>query len=98
VPAFLFKMDVVPGQDNDFTMTPTRTGTFVGRCAELCGTYHSRMLFDVKVVDENTYATYLQGLQKAGNIGPALGGSEVDQQNGLVDEVQDNDQSTGGQE
>jgi cytochrome c oxidase subunit 2 len=98
VPAFLFKLDVVPGQDNDFTMTPTRTGTFVGRCAELCGTYHSRMLFDVKVVDENTYATYLQGLQKAGNIGPALGGSEVDQQNGLVDEVQDNDQSTGGQE
>jgi cytochrome c oxidase subunit II len=98
VPAFLFKMDVVPGQDNDFTMTPTRTGTFVGRCAELCGTYHSRMLFDVKVVDENTYATYLQGLQKAGNIGPALGGSEVDQQNGLADEVQDNDQSTGGQE
>jgi cytochrome c oxidase subunit II len=98
VPAFLFKMDVVPGQDNDFTMTPTRTGTFVGRCAELCGTYHSRMLFDVKVVDENTYATYLQGLQKAGNIGPALGGSEVAQQNGLVDEVQDNDQSTGGQE
>jgi cytochrome c oxidase subunit II len=98
VPAFLFKMDVVPGQDNDFTMTPTRTGTFVGRCAELCGTYHSRMLFDVKVVDENTYATYLQGMQKAGNIGPALGGSEVDQQNGLVDEVQDNDQSTGGQE
>jgi cytochrome c oxidase subunit II len=98
VPAFLFKMDVVPGQDNDFTMTPTRTGTFVGRCAELCGTYHSRMLFDVKVVDENTYATYLQGLQKAGNIGPALGGSEVDQQNGLADEVQDNDHSTGGQE
>jgi cytochrome c oxidase subunit 2 len=98
VPAFLFKMDVIPGRDNHFSLTPTRKGFFVGRCAELCGTYHSRMLFDVKVVDENTYATYLQGLQKAGNIGPALGGSEVDQQNGLVDEVQDNDQSTGGQE
>jgi cytochrome c oxidase subunit 2 len=98
VPAFLFKMDVVPGRDNDFTFTPTRKGDYVGRCAELCGTYHSRMLFNVKIVGEDEYATYLQGLQKAGNIGPALGGSEVDQQNGLVDEVQDNDQSTGGQE
>ena len=98
VPAFLFKMDVVPGQDNDFTFTPTRKGTFVGRCAELCGTYHSRMLFDVKIVDEAEYASHLEDLEKAGNIGPALGGSEVDQQNGLVDEVQDNDQSTGGQE
>jgi cytochrome c oxidase subunit 2 len=96
VPAFLFKMDVVPGQDNHFSFTPTREGTFVGRCAELCGTYHSRMLFDVKVVGEAEYATYLKTLQRQGNIGPALGGSEVNQQNGLVNEVQDNDQTTGG--
>ena len=98
VPAFLFKMDVIPGRDNHFSLTPTREGTFKGRCAELCGTYHSRMLFNVKIVGEDEYATYLQGLQKAGNIGPALGGSEVDQQNGLQNEVQDNDQSTGASE
>jgi cytochrome c oxidase subunit 2 len=98
VPAFLFKMDVIPGQTNDFTFTPTRTGTFVGRCAELCGVYHSRMLFDVKIVEEDEYATHLQELQQAGNIGPALGGSEVNEQNGLEEEVQDNEQSTGGQE
>ena len=28
-----------------------RVGTFVGRCAELCGVHHSRMLFNVKVVE-----------------------------------------------
>jgi cytochrome c oxidase subunit 2 len=95
VPAFLFKMDVVPGRDNHFSFTPTREGTFVGRCAELCGTYHSRMLFDVNVVSEAEYATHLQNLQKQGNIGPALGGSEVEKQSGLEDTVQDNDQSTG---
>jgi cytochrome c oxidase subunit II len=95
VPAFLFKMDVVPGRDNHFSLTPTREGTFKGRCAELCGTYHSRMLFDVKVVSAGEYADYLKKLQAAGNVGPALGGSEVDQQNGLQNEVQDNDQSTG---
>ncbi|HEX2894026.1 MAG TPA: cytochrome c oxidase subunit II, partial [Marmoricola sp.] len=42
VPAFLFKMDVFPGRDNHYTFTPTRLGTYEGRCAELCGVYHSR--------------------------------------------------------
>ena len=83
VPAFLFKMDVVPGRKNHFSLTPTREGTFVGRCAELCGTYHSRMLFNVKVVSEAAYKAHLELLKKQGNIGPALGGSEVNQQSGL---------------
>jgi len=83
VPAFLFKMDVVPGRHNHFSLTPTREGTFKGRCAELCGTYHSRMLFNVKVVSEDEYKTHLERLQQQGNIGPALGGSEVDKQAGL---------------
>ena len=50
VPAFLFKMDVIPGQDNTFEITPTKQGTFKGKCAELCGQDHARMLFDVEVV------------------------------------------------
>ncbi len=83
VPAFLFKMDVVPGRQNHFSFTPTREGTFVGRCAELCGTYHSRMLFNVKVVSESDYAAHLKALKAKGNIGPALGGSEVNKQAGL---------------
>jgi cytochrome c oxidase subunit 2 len=95
VPAFLFKMDVIPGRDNHFSFTPTRKGSFVGRCAELCGTYHSRMLFNVKIVDAGQYASYLQSLKQRGNIGPALGGSEVTRVNGLVNKVQNNNSSTG---
>ena len=83
VPAFLFKMDVVPGQDNHFSFTPTREGEFVGRCAELCGVSHSRMLFNVRVVSEDAYASYLQTLQDQGNTGEALGGSDADRQAGL---------------
>jgi cytochrome c oxidase subunit 2 len=83
VPSFLFKMDVVPGRKNHFSFTPTREGTFRGRCAELCGVYHSRMLFNVKVVSESDYASHLSALQKQGNIGPALGGSEATTQAGL---------------
>jgi cytochrome c oxidase subunit 2 len=95
VPAFLFKMDVIPGRDNHFSVTPIREGHFVGRCAELCGTYHSRMLFNVQVVSPQKYASYLKRLQSQGNVGLNLGGSEVRQQNGLINKVQDNDQSTG---
>ncbi len=83
VPAFTYKMDVVPGRDNEFTMTPTREGTYAGKCAELCGTYHSRMLFDVQVVSADEYADKLAELEEQGNVGEALGGSDSVTQDGL---------------
>ena len=50
VPQFLQKLDMIPGQVNKFQVVPTEEGTFKGKCAELCGAYHSQMLFNVKVV------------------------------------------------
>jgi cytochrome c oxidase subunit 2 len=93
VPAFLFKMDVVPGRENSFSFTPTREGTFEGRCAELCGAYHSRMLFDVDVVSTEEYDDYLRSLEEEGNVGTALGGADADTQAGLEEEVQDNEET-----
>ena len=66
VPSFLMKMDVVPGRVNHYVITPTRMGTFKGKCYELCGVYHSRMLFTVKVVSHDDYEAHLQDLQDAG--------------------------------
>jgi cytochrome c oxidase subunit II len=83
VPAFNYKLDVIPGRENAFELTPTRVGSFEGRCAELCGTYHSRMLFNVEIVTAEQYAEYLQTLQDQGNVGVALGGSEAVTQDGL---------------
>jgi cytochrome c oxidase subunit 2 len=97
VPAFLFKMDVVPGRVNTFEFTPTEKGTFKGRCAELCGVYHSRMLFDVAVVDSDTFAQHLQTLEDKGQVGLATGGSNADTKVGLEEEVQGNDTTGGGQ-
>ena len=86
VPAFTYKLDVFPGSnDNDFTMTPTREGTFVGRCAELCGTYHSRMLFNVKVTSQEEFADHLQELEDKGNTGEIIGGEDADTTEGLED-------------
>jgi cytochrome c oxidase subunit 2 len=59
VPEFLFKRDVVPGHPNHFSITATTTGTFTGHCSELCGLYHSRMLFTVKVVTPAQFKTWV---------------------------------------
>ena len=44
----------------------TETGTFEGKCYELCGVYHSRMLFNVKVVAPEEYDAHLEDLAEAG--------------------------------
>ncbi len=59
VPGFLIKMDVMPGQQNHFQVTPKTAGEYDGKCYELCGVYHSRMLFTVKIESEAEYQAYL---------------------------------------
>jgi cytochrome c oxidase subunit 2 len=63
VPEFLFKLDVVPGnengRDNVFEVTVREQGAFVGRCAELCGTYHAFMNFEVRAVSGADFQSYL---------------------------------------
>ncbi len=76
VPAFLFKMDVIPGRTNVFELTPDTVGTYVGKCAELCGTYHSQMLFNVKVESQADYDAYIAGLKAKGQTG-TVGSSRI---------------------
>ncbi|HLM04785.1 MAG TPA: cytochrome c oxidase subunit II [Blastococcus sp.] len=63
VPEFLFKLDVIPGnengRDNVFEVTVREEGAYVGRCAELCGTYHAYMNFEVRAVSGDDYDAYL---------------------------------------
>lgn len=65
VPEFLFKRDVMPDPVANHSVNRfqvgeiTRTGAFVGRCAEMCGTYHSMMNFEVRVVQPNDFKAYL---------------------------------------
>ncbi len=63
VPQFLFKRDVVPGRENnfDFSVDAKDAGqTFRGQCAELCGVYHGSMVFAVKAVTPDEYASWLK--------------------------------------
>lgn len=77
VPSFYFKLDVIPGRTNRFELTPTKIGTFAGKCAELCGVYHARMIFSVKVVSAEEYRAHLSELAAKGQTGAATGGANA---------------------
>ncbi|SDP32220.1 cytochrome c oxidase subunit 2 [Arthrobacter sp. ok909] len=76
VPAFLQKRDMIPGKTNYIRFTPTKEGTYDGKCAELCGEYHSEMLFRVKVVSDSEFQAHMNQLRQDGNTG--LLGDEYD--------------------
>jgi cytochrome c oxidase subunit 2 len=60
VPELLFKRDVMPGNvRNVFEVTLDKEGRYVGRCAELCGTYHAFMQFELVAVSPAKFDTYL---------------------------------------
>ncbi|TIC88701.1 cytochrome c oxidase subunit II [Nocardioides sp. GY 10113] len=78
IPAFAMRMDVIPGENNAYQVTPTEVGEYVGKCYELCGAYHSRMLFNVEVVTPEDYDAYLAELaQDPDHVAdePVLGGA-----------------------
>jgi cytochrome c oxidase subunit II len=66
---FLYKKDMYLGRENYWSFTPTREGTYAGKCAELCGEYHSAMLFNVEVVSQDEYDDYVSSLRSAGQTG-----------------------------
>ena len=66
---FLYKKDMFPGKTNYLSFVPEREGTYAGKCAELCGEYHSLMLFNVEVVSQSEYDDYIESLRDAGQEG-----------------------------
>lgn len=66
---FLYKKDMIPAKTNYMFFEPLKEGTYPGKCAELCGEYHSLMLFNVKVVSQAEYDEYIESLRDSGNEG-----------------------------
>jgi cytochrome c oxidase subunit 2 len=74
VPELLFKRDVFPGTlRNSFEVTIDREGAYIGRCAELCGTYHSMMNFEMRVVSPDKFDRFLAAKQDGMSTPDALG-------------------------
>jgi cytochrome c oxidase subunit 2 len=76
VPEFLFKLDVIPGNENGrnnvFDVTVRKTGAYVGRCAELCGTYHAFMNFEVRAVTPAQFQAYMSARERGLDTHDAL--------------------------
>jgi cytochrome c oxidase subunit 2 len=49
VPQLAGKTDAIPNRDNQMWLAPVTPGTYLGNCAEYCGTQHARMLIRVIV-------------------------------------------------
>ena len=74
VPEMLFKRDVFPGNvRNSFEVTLDREGRYVGRCAELCGTYHAFMQFELVVVSPEKFDQFLAAKEAGGSTQDAMG-------------------------
>lgn len=70
IPVLNGKEDLIPGHANVVTMTPRKTGTYRGQCAEFCGLQHANMALDVQVDDANAFASW-QSHQRQPAVEPA---------------------------
>ncbi|GCE25911.1 cytochrome c oxidase subunit 2 [Dictyobacter alpinus] len=65
VPALTGKTDLVPGHDNKKWFVADKEGTYMGICAEYCGTQHANMRFEVKVVSKDAFKSWMSTQQQA---------------------------------
>ena len=65
VPELAGKTDLIPNHPNQMWMDPHRTGTFVGQCAQYCGTQHAKMLLRVTVDSPEDFAQWVHEQQRA---------------------------------
>jgi cytochrome c oxidase subunit 2 len=59
VPEFRVKQDLVPDRETTLRITPTETGTYKLRCAEICGLNHTQMEADVRVVSAEEFEAWV---------------------------------------
>ena len=98
VPQFLYKKDMIPGRTNFYQFTPTVTGTYMGKCAEFCGEFHSEMLFSVAVVEQEEFDAQMDRLRDIGQVGSLpvnLGPTKTDVGEQVEDRI---GEDRGGQE
>jgi cytochrome c oxidase subunit 2 len=67
VPEFLFQRDLIPGVHNVVDFNVSKTGSWLGECTNICGTYHAYMKFRVDVLSVAAYNTWY-AQQKPGSV------------------------------
>ena len=64
VPQLAGKTDVIPNRDNRMWIEPKTPGTYLGNCAEYCGTQHARMMIRVIVHPPGEFEKWVEAQQR----------------------------------
>ncbi len=86
VPEFRVKQDLLPGENlvRELRITPTMTGEFKVRCAEMCGTQHAYMESPVIVVSQEEFDAWVQSELAAIGTDPVARGERWARNNGCL--------------
>jgi cytochrome c oxidase subunit II len=85
IPQLAGKTDVVPNRQNLMWVEPTETGTFLGQCAEYCGTQHAKMLLRVMVHEDGEFDAWVAAQkQPAPVVDAASDGRAIFQQTACI--------------
>lgn len=77
VPAFVMRIDAVPGLTTSISLRPTATGSYAEdaafrlQCSQLCGGSHARMMLPVRVVSQAEFEAWLATRPPIGGRPPA---------------------------
>ena len=66
VPQLAGKTDLIPNRVNMMWIEPKQAGTYLGNCAEYCGTQHARMLLRVIAHEPDDFARWAAAQQQNG--------------------------------
>lgn len=77
VPQLAGKTDLIPNRENVMWIEPRTPGTYLGNCAEYCGTQHARMLLRVVVQTPDEFAAWAKQQQQAAQSDTATEGRKV---------------------
>ena len=85
VPRLAGKTDLIPGQINTMWINPHQPGTYLGQCAEFCGTEHALMMIRVVVEPRPAFDQWVAAQQlPAAKQDAAAHGQQVFESNACV--------------
>jgi cytochrome c oxidase subunit 2 len=73
IPELAGKTDLIPNRINEMWIDPHQTGTYLGQCAQYCGTQHAKMLLRVYVDTREEFQQWVTLQKRPANIDEGVG-------------------------
>ena len=72
VPRLAGKTDLIPNRVNHMWIDPHEAGTYLGQCAQYCGTQHAKMLLRVYVQSRDEFDRWIQEQRQPAHVSDAI--------------------------